>query len=162
MARNRRIDATLDLTPEDVYELEAGHRFFRRDGAPPDLAAAWQAVGQPLTAAHVATFPKSRPHGWWVYAVTERRLQTDDGPTHTMLRLGSRVTPQYFYGAPGTHAAADQHSLFECQHEFLARHRLYLPQEATRPCAACVYTGGFGQPHLTFQQVRAWYEALTA
>jgi hypothetical protein len=159
----RRTAARMALTPEDVYELAAGHRFFRTAGAPPlDVRQAWQTIGMALTQEHSSRLPGSRPHAWWIYVAPERRRQIDDGSTHSMLRSGTSMAQKFFFGAPALHRSEDQYCLFECQHEFLQRHRLFLPQEATRPCAACTYEGGFGQPCLTFQEVKSWYAAQTA
>jgi hypothetical protein len=159
LATRRVNNGALDLSPEDVYQLATGHRFFRTAGAPPlDVRQAWQTIGMALTQEHSRLMPRSRPHAWWIYNAPERRRQVE-GPTHSMLEIGSRVMQKFFYGRPSTHnGVGDPAAEFECQHEFLERHRLFLPQEATAPCAACTYSG-FGEPHLTFAQVRTWYES---
>lgn len=160
----RRTGTRMDLTAEDVYELATGYRFFRKTGSPLDLRQAWMAIGEQLTHEHALRLPCSRPWGWFEFVAPEPRRQTA-GPVHTMLAVSSTVPQKHFYGRPATHSAADVDCAFERQCDYLLRVGRLTADERrllSGPgwvCSACRYRG-FGEVHLPFDEVKAWFEGI--
>jgi hypothetical protein len=78
--------------------LKDGHDWFWFDGpelTDEELAAAWEELGEEITAAFVREHPCRRPWGWWRYSAPEpRRKIRDDAPVdlqHAELYAGVPV-----------------------------------------------------------------------
>jgi len=129
----RRGDVT--CSPWMAWKLATGHEMdflLPRGQEKPtaeEVRAAWDAVGDALTAQHLAGVedtadvgsvlaaergPGTRPWGWWEFEAPEPRRRLDDGPEPVEGAPLWFGVPQFYRGIP-------PEGMYESQRDYLAR-----------------------------------------
>ena len=122
--RTRQVEITLDTLGKDkAAELKRGLNWFSGfQGDADAFRAAWQAVGDVLTAECIKTSPGTRPYGWWVArAAVDRAIRVRLAGPERRENEGPFV---FDHDVPGYNR---QGVVDEA--EYLRRHNLLTPDE---------------------------------